>query len=233
MGEVDSSTILSIPPSDQNQVSDAHSHHTGLGMCWGAQTRLGKGLSSQPEMWDSQLTSKPGRAACGLCLLAPVLTTIPKRGKATWQLDPKGKVGQEGIEQLYQQRQKTGLWLLPVALPWSGVSTEQGISPATFPLAPSLPAGPWAGHSRLPATAESLQQLWVSASPPSTSPSSYSPSFLSDQSLFFLNSQRLWRASTGGSLGLEETACLQAWKTMTQVSRQLAGRRVWGGGVPS
>uniref|UniRef100_A0A8B9RRT2 Rho GTPase activating protein 45 n=1 Tax=Accipiter nisus TaxID=211598 RepID=A0A8B9RRT2_9AVES len=29
MGEVDSSTILSIPPSDQNQVSDAHSHHTG------------------------------------------------------------------------------------------------------------------------------------------------------------------------------------------------------------
>uniref|UniRef100_A0A663N2J7 Rho GTPase activating protein 45 n=1 Tax=Athene cunicularia TaxID=194338 RepID=A0A663N2J7_ATHCN len=35
MGEVDSSTILSIPPSDQNQVSDARSRCAGLGVCWG------------------------------------------------------------------------------------------------------------------------------------------------------------------------------------------------------
>lgn len=97
MGEVDSSTILSIPPSDQNQVSDAGSHRAGLGMC-----RLGEGLSPRPQPWDSQLTSKPGGAACRLCLLAPVLTTIPRRGKGTRQLDPKGKVAREGMGQLCQ-----------------------------------------------------------------------------------------------------------------------------------
>lgn len=34
MGEVDSSTILSIPPSDQNQVSAA-APRTGVSTCWG------------------------------------------------------------------------------------------------------------------------------------------------------------------------------------------------------
>lgn len=40
MGEVDSSTLLSIPPSDQNQVRDARipgcSQHTGLGIVQGS-----------------------------------------------------------------------------------------------------------------------------------------------------------------------------------------------------
>lgn len=117
MGEVDSSTILSIPPSDQNQVSDARSHHTGLRMCRGDQTRLGKGLSPQPQAWDSQLTSEPIGAARRLCLLAPVLTATPRKGEATWQLDPKDKGAREGTEQLCQERQKIGFCLLSLALP--------------------------------------------------------------------------------------------------------------------
>lgn len=45
-------------------------------------------------------------------------------------------------------------------------------------------------------------------------------SCLSDAFLPFPISQSLWRASMGGSLGLEGMVCPRAWRAMTQVSKQ-------------
>lgn len=45
-------------------------------------------------------------------------------------------------------------------------------------------------------------------------------SCLSDAFLPFLISQSLWRASMGGSLGLEGMVCPRAWRAMMQVSKQ-------------